>query len=331
MSNNKIATIEIIHSIREHPNADALDIGMIRGFQVIVKKGEYKHGDKVIFVWPDTICQPAPWNEFLDKKKNGSPIKIKSCKLRGFFSTGLVLPYLLVPGFENKEVGEDVSFELGVEKYIKEIPVSGGETKGTFPTHIISKTDETLAQSEPNVENELRGKDLYVTLKIDGQSLTFIRYNDEINVCSRNLEIKEGENRFWNTVRKYGLIEKTEGMNIAIQGEQYGPSIQKNPMKVEDIRLAVFNIKDLDTGEYYSYDRLVEFCKDKDIPMVPISHEIAGSDEVCHEFFQAMADGTKYNKKDPAEGIVVRPKESHYSPALGGMLSVKFINRNYKD
>ena len=328
---NKLATIEVIHSLRKHENADALDIGMIRGFQVIVKKNQYQHGDSVIFIWPDTICQPAPWNEFLDKKKNGSPIKIKSCKLRGFFSTGVVLSLSDFPELSHKEVGEDVSFELGVKKYIKEIVVSSGETKGNFPTEFISKTDETLAQSEPNVEKELQGKDLYVSLKIDGQSLTFIQYEDDVRVCSRNLEIREGENRFWNTVRKYGLIEKTKGINIAIQGEQYGPGIQKNPMKVEDICFAIFNIKDLNTGKYYSYDQLVAFCEEKDVPMVPVKYTILGTETISCDFFQVMADSMKYNKKDPAEGIVVRPKEPCFSLSLGKMLSVKFINRNYKD
>ena len=328
---NKLATIEAIHSIRKHNNADALDVGMIRGFQVIVKRDQFVHGQKVIFIWPDTLCTPAPWNEFLDKKKNGSPIKIKSCKLRGEYSTGVVLSIEQFPELASKEVGEDVSFELGVEKYIKEVNVYIGDTKGDFPTHYISKTDETLAQSEPGVLQELMNKDLYISLKIDGQSLTFIRNEDDIHICSRNLEIKEGDNRFWNTINKYGLIEKTKGMNIAIQGEQYGVGIQKNPLKVEDIRLAVFNVKDLNSGSYYSYDELREFCETLDIPMVPILFEIAGTTEICYEWFQAMADGAKYNKKDPAEGIVVRPKENCFSPTLHKMLSVKFINRNYKD
>lgn len=328
MSNNKLATIEVIHSLRPHSNADMLDIGMIRGFQVIVKKGQYTHGQKVIFIWPDTLCKPAKWNEFLDKKKDGSPIKISSCKLRGEYSTGVVLDLVDFPELADKRVGDEISHLLGVEKYFKVVPVQNGNTKGLFPSHYISKTDETLAQSCPRVLDELFNKDLYVTLKIDGQSLTFIRQDENLHVCSRNLEITEGDNRFWNTVKKYDLLEKTKGLNIAIQGEQYGTGIQKNPLNINEICLAIFNVKDLNTGLYYSYDELRTFCKTLNMPMVPILFEITEGSEISFDMFQSFADNAKY-ENGPAEGIVVRPKLPRFSPALNGMLSVKFINRNY--
>jgi len=38
-----------IRRIRVHPNADALDIATIYGFDVVVKKGIYKPGDKVLY------------------------------------------------------------------------------------------------------------------------------------------------------------------------------------------------------------------------------------------------------------------------------------------
>jgi RNA ligase (TIGR02306 family) len=330
---NNIATIETIHSIKDHPNADALDLAMIRGFQVVVKKDQFEHGQQVVFVWPDTISEPSEWNSFLDKNGSGKPIKIKSCKLRGQFSTGLVIPIdiLKQPSF-NYVNGEDVSLALGVKKYIKDdgsINKSNGEVKGNFPSGYISKTDEILAQSETEVYDEFLNEEIYVSLKIDGQSLTFIRDGEDIHVCSRNLSLKDGDNKFWNTVRKYDLIEKTKGLNIAIQGEQYGPSIQKNPIAVNEIKFAIFNIKDLDSGEYYCLDEMIKFCVDKKLPLVPI---IDRHKEVkSFDYYQDFADKQKYKSNNPAEGIVVRPVIPKYSQILGRMLSVKFINRNYKD
>jgi RNA ligase (TIGR02306 family) len=337
---NNIATIETIHSFKPHPNADALELAMVRGFQVVVKKDQFSHGQKVIFVWPDTISEPAEWNSFLDKDKKGKPIKVKSCKLRGQFSTGLVLPIstLFFPSDNNTyaiENGHDVSLLLGVKKYIKDdgqLNTKNGESAGDFPSGYISKTDEMLAQSEPDVHSEFLGESVYVTLKIDGQSLTFIRDGEGVCVCSRNLKIKDGDNKFWNTVRKYGLIEKTEGMNIAIQGEQYGPSIQKNPLAVKDISFAVFTIKNLDTGKHFNMHELLHFCADKNIPMVPVIEQLKYPDsENAFERFQNIADNLKYDSNHPAEGIVVRPIIPKHSLCLGRMLSVKFINRNYKD
>lgn len=330
---NNIATIETIHSFKEHPNADSLELAMVRGFQVVVKKNQYNNGDQIVFVWPDTICKPNNWNRFLDKENTNKPIKIKSCKLRGQYSTGVVLPLNVLEGCHfNKSNGEDVSLILGVEKYIKDdgsASKNNGESKGDFPTQYISKTDETLAQSEPSVIEEFKDEEIYVSLKIDGQSLTFIRDNNDIHVCSRNLSIKDGDNKFWNTVRSYGLIDKTKGLNIAIQGEQYGPGIQKNPVMTDKISFAIFTIKDIDSGEYYSLDEMIHFCTDRKLPLVPI---IDRHDNIkTFDEYQKLADTQRYKSNKPAEGIVIRPVLPKYSNCLRRMLSVKFINRNYKD
>lgn len=129
-------------------------------------------------------------------------------------------------------------------------------------------------------------------------------------------------------MRKYEIMEKTQGMNIAIQGEQYGPGIQKNPLMVEDIRLAVFNIKDLGTGQYYTLEEMERFCQEHSIPMVPI---LERGPFTSFAAYQDMADQLRYDSNKPAEGIVVRPVVPVYSPSLGKMLSVKFVNRNYSD
>jgi RNA ligase (TIGR02306 family) len=335
-----IATIETIHSFKPHPNADALELAMIRGFQVVVRKGEYSHGQQVVYVWPDTLAEIQPWNAFLSKDGK-SPVRFKSIKLRGEFSTGLVLPVSVLYGHPEMiktanqpeiDNGYSVADILGVRKYIKDdggASAKNGAPAGEFPSEYVSKTDEVLAQSEPQTAEEFANEPVYVTLKIDGQSLTFVRYGDEVSVSSRNLKIADGDNKFWNTVRKYGLIEKTAGMNIAIQGEQYGPSIQKNPLAVPAISFAAFNIKDLDSGRYFSYDQMVEFCSKHEIPMVPVLSR--GEPFSSFEAYQNFADALKYESNHPAEGIVVRPMSPKYSRVIGRALSVKFINRNYRD
>lgn len=269
---NKIATIETIHSFSAHSNADSLELAKVLGFQVVVKKGQFSHGEKVVFVWPDTVCTPAEWNRFLDKKGDGKPIRIKSCKLRGQFSTGLVLPISTIEGFSGPfENGTEVALFLKIEKYVKDDGGQpDGQAAGAFPSHIIHKTDEDLAQSNPSALDEMHGKECYLSLKIDGQSLTLISLDGEITVCSRNLKIKEGESKFWNTVRKYNLIENVRAHNIAIQGEQYGVGIQGNPLGVSDIRLAVFNAKNLTDGNLLSMNELHVLCPSLGVDMVPV-------------------------------------------------------------
>ena len=330
---NQLATVEVIHSFETHTNADSLELAKVLGFQVVVKKGQFKDGEIVVFIWPDTLCAVAEWNKFLAKDDSGKPVRIKSCKLRGEFSTGLVVPYSVLGSFGGPaQVGDEVAVPLNVMKYVKdEGGGNGGEPGGNFPSEYISKTDEDLAQSSPRTQQEFLNEVCYKTLKIDGQSGSFINYNEEIRVCSRNLEIKDGDNKFWNTVRKYKLIERTKGMNIAIQYEQAGPGIQQNKLGLKEIEMFIFNIKNLDTGKYYGYDELCTFCDQNNLPMVPILGTITYEDGITFDQLQKQADELKYQTNGPAEGFVLRPIIPKYSQSLHKMLSVKFINRNYKD
>jgi hypothetical protein len=46
----KVATIEQIKEVRPHPNADALELATIKGWQVCIKKNEFKAGDLCIYI-----------------------------------------------------------------------------------------------------------------------------------------------------------------------------------------------------------------------------------------------------------------------------------------
>jgi RNA ligase (TIGR02306 family) len=321
-----LATIEKIHSFSVHENADKLELAKIMGFQVVVKKGEFKEGDTVVFVWPDTISEPRSWNSFL--RDSEKPVRIKSCKLRGQFSTGLVLPIETISG--NFEIGQDVSELLGVSKYEKDCPLNQECETDNFPSIHISKTDEDLAMSKMKTLAEFQGKEVYLSLKIDGQSSTVISYNGDFSVSSRNRMICEGDNVFWNTALKYGLREKMKDFNIALQYEQYGPKIQGNPLGVHSVSIAVFNIKSLNTQEYFGLDKMTEFCEKLDIPMVPVI-KVFDFGDTTFEDIQNIADSLKYDNGKMAEGLVMRPTIPVFSTILGKNLSVKFINRNYKD
>ena len=117
----KLASIEIIKNIKDHPNADSLQISEILGWQTIVKKGIHKEGDKVVFITIDTIVPRYNWSEFLvDQKNPDKAIRLKNIKLRGEFSSGLVIPLSEFPmSFsENYKEGDDVTELLGIIKYV---------------------------------------------------------------------------------------------------------------------------------------------------------------------------------------------------------------------
>lgn len=317
----KLASIETIASVRPHPNADKLDLVQVLGWQSIVKRGEFKGGDKCVFVVIDTILPDAPWSAFL--KKDG-PIRLRTVKLRGEFSQGLVLPLSVLPeASQGWHTGSDVGGELGVTKYEKEIPAAlSGELAGAFPSFIAPRTDEENGLSYPDiVEATLSHRVLDVTLKLDGSSCTIVVDGGVItHVCSRNQSLKDdGKNGFWFAAKK-GQYGDFTGV---IQGELMGPGIQGNQLGLKEPTLYVYQIK---SGHKWLDFPAMEFNCDR-FGLQHVTLLFTGA--TTFDELKTMADSVSIGDK-PAEGIVVRPKDL-VSNGMGRPLGFKLINRNYKE
>lgn len=110
---------------------------------------------------------------------------------------------------------------------------------------------------EPQASRDTRYE---VSLKLDGSSMTLYTINREscgtvqTGVCSRNLDLKmEGndENSFVQMANS-GLLEvlKETAINAAIQGELMGPGIQGNRENFAFNRFFIYNVYDIDKGEF---------------------------------------------------------------------------------
>lgn len=99
-----------------------------------------------------------------------------------------------------------------------------------------------------------------ITIKLDGSSMTVYCNNGEVGVCSHNVDLKINEenasNSFIATANESGLIEALKeycarsGSNIAVQGELMGAGIQGNRENLKKHQVFVFDIYDIDRGEY---------------------------------------------------------------------------------
>jgi RNA ligase (TIGR02306 family) len=335
----KLASIEIIKNLRDHPNADTLQIGEVLAWQVVVKKGIHQEGNKIVFITIDTIVPRYHWSDFLvDPKNPDKQIRIKNVKLRGEYSSGVVIPLSqFTESFSNMEVGTDITEILGIQKYIKEIPANlSGETLGDFPTHLTSKTDEDNGLNDPNLVEKVLNHDPYITVtsKLDGSSCTLIVENGQLTqVCTRNLSKKETENNtFWKSARKLTIPENWSGV---IQSELVGNGIQCNQLKLEDVRLFVFQISQ--NGKYMTYDEMKEFCENSlHCDVVPLVCKLGLEENIKLwvnplQKLQELADNQKYPSGLDGEGIVVRPSSYPRGYSSRRPLGFKLINRNYKD
>lgn len=327
----KTASIETIRSIQSHPNAEKLELVKVRGWQCVVKKGEFSEGQRIVFVPVDTILPHAEWSRFLVKDgHSGQPIRLRTARLRGEYSQGLVLPLTVLPSDARKfEEGADVGDLLGVSKYEKEIPAGlAGIAIGGFPVRICPQTDEENGLAAEDIVRIVLEGGISVTRKLDGSSCTVVVEDRQImQVCSRKLSLKESpESGYWRVARSLRLSELPLG-NVVIQGELMGPKIQGNQLKLSEGELHVFQVR---IGEsFLPYEEMRSLCHASLLcPAVPL----IGHYDPPHslETLQELADSQRLDDGAYGEGVVIRPY--HYPRASSGRpLGFKLINRNYVD
>ncbi len=331
----KLVTIEKILEKKPIEGADRIEAVRVRDWWVVSKKDEFKTGDLCIYFEIDSFLPTRPEYDFL--LKGSSPkkmivdgqekegIRLKTIKLRGQISQGLVMPISSFP-VDLKvqdiwEVGTDITEKLGVIKY--EIPMPAelsGKVKGYFPG-FIPKTDEERIQNMSKVLSSY-----YVTEKLDGTSTTYYKKDGVFGVCSRNLELVEGDTTQWRLAKQYDLINKLPD-NFAIQCELIGESIQKNPLKIKGQDIYCFNVYKIDWKKYLSYEDFIGFCKSLGVKTVPIINDNFSLPATVDEILKYAEGKSLLNSNVEREGIVVRPKIE--MELNGQRLSFKAISNSY--
>jgi len=214
MNERKLAHIEIIESLSPIEGADKIEVAKVLGWECVVKKGEFKKEDIIIYVEVDSIMPEKPEFEFLRDRK----FRVRTIRLKGQISQGLVLPLGNLSGF----IGDDVTEILGITKYLtpserEEITQQerklaneknklkkfmmryswfrrlflSRKQKEEFP-YWCTKSDETRLQNIPHVLEQFKDKEVYITEKLDYQSFTATgklvpRFNNWFGVKMFNL------------------------------------------------------------------------------------------------------------------------------------------------
>ncbi len=326
----KLASIEVVKELTVHSGADRLELAKIIGWQSVVAKGEFREGERVVFIVIDTLLPMAEWSRFLSKDGSEESIRLKTVRLRGEYSQGLVLPLTVLPEeLRHLPEGTDVSEALGVRKYEKELPAGlAGVALGQFPRHVCATTDEENGLSNEELVVKVLAEDVTITRKLDGSSCTMIvRDGELVEVCSRRLRLKESaDSGFWRAARKISAGGLGKGLFV-LQGELMGPGVQGNQLRLTEGEIHIFQIRR--EGEFLSYDEMETLCREVlGCSAVPLLAQAEAG--LTLEELQKMADGQKLPCGNHAEGIVVRPR-TYRSNGDGRPLGFKIINRNYKD
>lgn len=315
----KLASIVTIENLSPIPEADLIEVASVKGWKLVVKKNEFKVGDLAIYCEIDSFLPVREEFEFLRKSsfrkmRNIEGFRLKTIKLRGQVSQGLLLPTSLLGDYPY-QLGDDVTEQLGIIKYEPPIPASlAGVAKGLFPS-FIPKTDEERIQNLSDQFETLKKSRYYVSEKLDGSSVTYYWHKGQFGVCSRNLElIAAPDNTLWKFAYENEISEKLAslGRAIALQGELIGEGVQGNPYKLAGQTVQFFYAFDIDNHRYLPMDKFFRLMEKLELETVPI---LAGNfrlpdtiDEIL-----ALADGkaelSLFNKSVAREGLVFRNED----------------------
>jgi len=350
------ATIQRVLSVSPIEGADRLEKVMVKGWQVVVRKGEFRVGDNCVYVEIDSLLPELEEFSFLASRgvstsASGSKgYRVRTAKLRGCLSQGICFcpdSLMSVKDFCEKypelEVGEDVSELLGITHYDKPVSLDmSGIARGGRPGY-IRKTDEERLQSFPEVLHQIYPLDCVVTVKLDGTSATYSHFDSDVHVCGRNISYEitheNAGNLYLRIEERYGITDRLRSHgNYAVQGEICGPGIQKNPLGLNEIDFFVFDMFDIEKCRYIGFKETVRCAYELGLKFVPVEYtgqfskyvgaDISELDRLVEELL-VLSRGMYYGTSRRREGLVIRSADEVYSPVLCDRLSFKVVNNEY--
>ena len=279
----QLVTKRVVRELVPIEGADVIELAKVDGWQCVVKKGEFQTGEAALYFEIDSMIPADDARfSFLSKGKKVERYRIKSMKLRGALSQGLLIPMSNLTNEERMRIfdGEPPTEVLRVEKYEPTMPM-GGKQAGSFPTHLVPKTDQERIQNTVATLSGRSSREFEITEKLDGTSCTMFYQliNAEeplaakMGVCSRNWEMSIEDESLYSRVfldNKMPTKFVELGRGIAIQGEVIGPGIQSNKYKLERQTFFVFDIYDIGEQRYLSPQERMEVSQQLGLRHVPV-------------------------------------------------------------
>lgn len=324
----QLASVQRITALDPIEGADAIECASVLGWKVVVKKGEHQVGDLALYLEIDSVPPDAEQYRFLWKNADMRPnnFRIKTIKLRGQISQGILFPLNMLDDHAFVQEGDDVTDVLQVTKYEPPLPNGGTNIEGQFFDG-VTKTDEERVQSAEGAKRlaRLRGRPYYITEKQDGSSMTVAVHDGIPKVASRNYRLADlPDSAYWNAARRGGLLDWVRTYpEWAFQGELVGPGIQNNRLGLKEHECRIFNIYDRDEGRFLSLSEMIDVTSGLAVSLVPIV-EVGFLFNYTQEQLLTLAEGKYAGTTNEREGIVIRSNDGDLD-----RVSFKAISNRY--
>jgi len=167
-----IVEVVRVDEVIPHPNADRMEIAVVKGWRTCISKGQMKKGDTCVYLPPDSIL-PIELSDRLgvtkylaevrDEQGERIGARVKVARLRGEPSYGLTMPV------ENAEwgVGTDVAEHYGITKWEPPLECTDGDAEREHPAFHKYFNLEHLSNFPDAIKE---GEEVVFTEKIHGKN-----------------------------------------------------------------------------------------------------------------------------------------------------------------
>lgn len=333
-----IHAIEIIEigEVLPHPNPEVtrMELTKVWGWQCCIGKGQFKSGDKAVYVPPDYLVPLShPEFTFLKKEEGKTQERIRVRRFKGTLSQGLIIavPKELL----HLPIGTNVIDQLGIERYEPPIPMS---TYGMFvsaPSGVYApKFDVESWQRYRHLF--IPGEEVIISEKLHGSNsrFTYARNKEgryEQFCGSRTNWMKEDDrNIWWQAYRQNPEIGKwcnTHSEKV-LYGEVFG-NVQslRYSAKQNEVFFAAFAA--LNGNEWMSYDEFslrLTTSDGSEVKRAPLLYRGPLSEEKLLEL--ADGDSSWPGANHMREGVVVTPCVERTCDEIG-RVCLKVVSNRY--
>ena len=334
-----LVTIETITALNPITDADLIEAATIRGWIVVVKKGELAVGDPVAYFEIDSLL-PLDDPRFAFLAPRGEKVidgvrfhVLGTARLRGVYSQGLVIALSELPELAGLPAGTDVSDRLSITKWVEPIPEHLREQIcAGFPTRHARVTGAMRVQNlTDDILTALPAKGRFAAAeKVDGASMTVFNDAGRLRVAGRNWEFRAPANQAtannqWKLANSLDLLSSIP-QGWIVQGEQYGEGTpnNRNPLKIRGSRFAVFSVL-RGLGDHVPRDQWPAELAALAVPVydLPFPTTVAQALTQVDRLKSLIAPGRI------AEGVVWHDLEGNTFPELNGRDGFKAVSNHY--
>lgn len=335
----QLVTVRQIDSIHPIPNADAIEVAVIGGWKAVIRKNQFQPQDKVAYFETDSLL-PHNNPRYSDFQKHGQKTitingiditghVLKTMKLRGQVSQGLVLSLEELGIDPETPIGTDITDKACVYKYEEPLPDTA-DIIGPFDTKFAPKTSSDRIQNLDSYWDEILENQWIATLKVDGSSHTLVNDDGTLRIFGRNWELDPKLSIGFKALPPSVVEYVSNHPGITVQFELLGPGIHHNRLKLNLHQVALFAL--YQNGEKIDYHlwpaELVEY-------RVPVLENLELSGTILEMIEKVTSLRENFSKNCVDEGVVfhlVQGKSStdKVEPLwLNSNATFKIINNKY--